>query len=59
MAGGIGYSEIVDSTTPYKDLFIGTRCNYATNYLTNVSFTITKYPVSNDLYTKLLDLEEK
>ena len=59
MAGGIGYSEIVDSTAPYKDLFIGTRCKYATNYLTNVSFTITKCPVSNDLYTKLLDLVEK
>ena len=59
MSGGIGYSEIVDSTVPYKDLIIGTKCKYAINYLKNVSFTITKCPVSNDLYTKILDLVEK
>ena len=58
MSGGIGYLEIVDSTVPYKDLLIGTKCKYAINYLKNVSFTMTKCPVSNDLYTKILDLVE-
>ena len=41
MESGVGYAEIVDSTVPHKELWIGTKCTYATNYLDDVNFTIT------------------
>ena len=59
MESGVGYAEIIDSTMPHKELWIGTRCTYATNYLKNVNFTIQKCSVSDELYKKFLVLVEK
>ena len=59
MESGVGYAEIIDSTLPHKELWIGTRCTYATNYLKNVNFTIQKCSVSDELYKKFLVLVEK
>ena len=59
MESGVGYAEIVDSTVPHKELWIGTKCTYATNYLEDVNFTIQKCTVSDKLYEKFLKLVNK
>ena len=56
MESGVGYAEIVDSTVPHKELWIGTKCTYATNYLEDVNFTMQKCTVSDKLYEKFLRL---
>ena len=56
MESGVGYAEIIDSTVPHKELWIGTKCTYATNYLKDVNFTMQKCSVSNKLYKKFLVL---
>ena len=59
MESGVGYAEIIDSTVPHKELWIGTKCTYATNYLEDVNFTIQKCTVSDKLYEKFLKLVNK
>ena len=59
MESGVGYAEIIDSTIPDKDLWIGTKCTYATNYLNNVGFTMQKCPLSNKLYDKFISYNSK
>ena len=56
MQSGVGYAEIVDSTVPHKELWIGTKCKYATNYLEDVNFTMQKCSVSAKLYKIFLEL---
>ena len=58
MKSGVGYAEIIDSTVPHKELWIGTKCTYATNYLEDVNFTMQKCSVSDKLYKKFLRLVE-
>jgi len=59
MGSGVGYAEIIDSTVPHKELWVGTRCTYATNYLKDVNFTMQKCSVSNKVYKKFLVLDQK
>ena len=53
LKAGVGYSHIIDSTSPYRDELIGTKCTYAINYLNNLSFSKTKCELSDDLLRKL------
>ena len=49
---GVGVTEFIDGTGPWKEV-IGTKCNYAVNYLGNVSFTIDKCKLSEKAYNAL------
>ena len=53
MKSGVGYAEIIYSTLPHKELWIGTKCTYAKNYLEDVNFTMQKCFVSDWLYKKI------
>ena len=54
MVAGIGISTVVGTTSSYKKNYIGTKCKYATTYLEDVNFTISKCPVSKKLYYIML-----
>ena len=54
MISGIGISTVVETTASYKKNYIGTKCMYATTYLDDVNFTISKCPVSKNLYDIML-----
>ncbi len=53
LKAGVGYSRIIDSTSPYRNELIGTECKYAINYLNNLSFSKTKCELSDGLLRKL------
>ena len=53
------YDEIIDSIVTHKDLWIGTKCTYAANYLEDGNFTIQKFSASDKLYEKFLKLVNK
>ena len=54
MISGIGISTVVETTASYKKNYVGTKCTYATTYLDDVNFTISKCPVSKNLYDIML-----
>ena len=54
MISGIGISIVIESTASYKKSYIGTKCKYATTYLNDINFTISKCPVSKNLYGIML-----
>ena len=47
--GGVGESEIVDTTIPKKNLYIGTKCKFAIKYLDEINFYKNKCKISKEL----------
>ena len=46
---GVGSYEIVDSTIPKKELYIGKKCTYAVKYLKETNFYKSKCKISEEL----------
>ncbi len=46
---GVGANEIVDTTIPKKELFIGTKCKFAIKYLDDINFYKNKCKISKEL----------
>ena len=46
---GVGANEIVDTTIPKKELFIGTKCKSAIKYLDDINFYKNKCKISKEL----------
>ncbi len=49
LSGGVGSTEIVDTTIPKKELYIGTKCKFAIKYLDEVNFYKNKCKISKEL----------
>jgi len=47
--GGVGANEIVDTTIPKKNLYIGTKCKFAIKYLDEMNFYKNKCKISKEL----------
>ncbi len=47
--GGVGANEIIDTTIPKKNLFIGTKCKFAIKYLDEMNFYKNKCKISKEL----------
>ena len=47
--GGVGSNEIVDTTIPKKNLYIGTKCKFAIKYLDEMNFYKNKCKISKEL----------
>ncbi len=47
--GGVGANEIVDTTIPKKNLYIGTKCKFAIKYLDEMNFFKNKCKISKEL----------
>ena len=45
----MGSFEIVDTTIPKKELYIGTKCKYAIQYLDEINFYKNKCKISKKL----------
>ena len=50
-SSGVGSYEIVNTTIPNKELFIGKKCTYAVKYLKETNFTKSKCKISKELST--------
>ena len=48
-SSGVGYFEIVNTTIPKKELFIGKKCTYAVQYLKETNFYKSKCKISEEL----------
>ena len=46
---GVGAYEIVDTTIPKKDLYVGTKCKFAIKYLDEMYFYKSKCKISKEL----------
>ena len=46
---GVGSYEIVDSTIPKKELYIGKKCTYAVKYLKETNFYKSKCKIFEEL----------
>ena len=46
---GVGSYEIVDTTIPKKELYIGRKCTYAVKYLKKTNFYKSKCKISEEL----------
>ena len=49
LVGGVGANEIVDTTIPKKNLYIGTKCKFAIKYLDEMNFYKNKCKISKEL----------
>ena len=49
LGSGIGFFEIVDTTIPKKELYVGTKCTYAVKYLKETNFYKSKCKISEEL----------
>ena len=49
LVGGVGVNEIVDTTMPKKNLYIGTKCKFAIKYLDEMNFYKNKCKISKEL----------
>ena len=47
--GGVGSNEIIDTTIPKKNLYIGTKCKFAIKYLDEMNFYKSKCKISKEL----------
>ena len=47
--GGVGTNEIIDTTIPKKNLYIGTKCTFAIKYLDEMNFYKNKCIISKEL----------
>ena len=47
--GGVGTNEIIDTTIPKKNLYIGTKCKFAIKYLDEMNFYKNKCRISKEL----------
>ena len=53
-SSGVGFFEIVNTTMPKKELFIGKKCTYAVQYLKETNFYKSKCKISEEL-SKVLE----
>ena len=53
LEAGAGTSKIIDSNSPYRELLIGTICNYGISRLEDMSFGKSRCEMSDDLIAKL------
>ena len=46
---GVGVYEIVDTTLPNRELFIGMKCTYAIKYMDEINFTKSKCKINEKM----------
>ena len=46
---GVGTYEIIDTTLPYRKLFIGTKCTYAIRYMDEINFSESKCKITEKM----------
>lgn len=46
---GVGIYEIVDTTLPNRELFIGMKCTYAIKYMDEINFTKSKCKITEKM----------
>ena len=46
---GVGVYEIVDTTLPNRELFIGMKCTYAIKYMDEINFTKSKCKITEKM----------
>ncbi len=50
---GYGISTIIDTTSPYKSLLVGTQCKYAVNRINDMGFAKSICNLDDDLIRKI------
>ena len=49
LESGVGVYEIVDTTLPNRELFIGMKCTYAIKYMDEINFTKSKCKITEKM----------